>query len=117
VLTATLWVVAVGLSLLTDRLVADSGGPTGLGSASLSSTLRSPSGPRAWSSGPAPNAATDRSEPGAMTFRAYPGRTLMARAMTRIAMTSDRVDWTIMVSLAQRLTGRVSVGLKAVALV
>jgi hypothetical protein len=47
----------------------------------------------------------------------YPGRTLMARAITRIAITSDRVDWTIMVSLAHRWTGRVSVGLNAVALV
>ena len=28
----------------------------------------------------------------------------MARAMTRIAMTSDNVDWIIMVSLARRLT-------------
>ena len=54
---------------------------------------------------------------GAMTLRSYPGRTLMARAITRIAMTSDKVDWTIMVSLAHRLTGRVSVGLNAVALV
>jgi hypothetical protein len=42
---------------------------------------------------------------------------LMARARTRIAITSDRVDWTIMVSLAHRRTGRVSVGLNAVALV
>jgi hypothetical protein len=67
--------------------------------------------------GPRRTAATDGSEPGAMTLRSYPGRTLMARAMTRMAMTSDRVDWTIMVSLAQRRTGRVSVGLKAVALV
>ena len=40
----------------------------------------------------------------------------MARASTRMATTSDRVDWTIMVSLAHRRTGRVSVGLKAVAL-
>jgi len=47
----------------------------------------------------------------------YPGRTLMARAMTRIAITSDSDAWTIMVSLAHRLTGRVSVGLNAVALV
>ena len=41
----------------------------------------------------------------------------MARAMTRIAMTSDRVDWTIMVRLAPRLTGWVWVGLNAGALV
>jgi hypothetical protein len=41
----------------------------------------------------------------------------MARAITRIAVTSDRVDWTIMVSLAHRRTVRVSVGLNAVALV
>ena len=41
----------------------------------------------------------------------------MARAMTRIAITSDSDAWTIMVSLAHRLTGRVSVGLNAVALV
>ena len=47
----------------------------------------------------------------------YPGRTLMALAMTRIAITSDSDAWTIMVSLAHRLTGRVSVGLNAVALV
>jgi hypothetical protein len=32
----------------------------------------------------------------------------MARASTRIAITSDRVDWTIIVSLAHRRTGRVS---------
>ena len=47
----------------------------------------------------------------------YPGRTLMARAITRIAITSDSAAWTIMVSLAHRRTGRVSVGLNAVALV
>jgi hypothetical protein len=47
----------------------------------------------------------------------YPGRMLMARARTRMAITSDRVDWIIMVSLAHRRTGRVSVGLNAVALV
>jgi hypothetical protein len=41
----------------------------------------------------------------------------MARAITRIAITSERVDWTIIVSLAHRRTGRVSVGLKAVAFV
>ena len=41
----------------------------------------------------------------------------MARATTRIAITRDRVDWTIIVSLAHRRTGRVSVGLKAVELV
>jgi hypothetical protein len=41
----------------------------------------------------------------------------MALAITRIAMTSDSADWTSMVSLAQRRTGRVSVGLNAVALV
>lgn len=41
----------------------------------------------------------------------------MALAITRIAITSDSADWTIMVSLAQRRTGRVSVGLNAVALV
>jgi hypothetical protein len=35
--------------------------------------------------------------------------------MTRIAITNDRADWTSMVSLAHRRTGRVSVGLKAVA--
>jgi hypothetical protein len=45
-LTATLWVVAVVLHLLADRLITNSGGPTGLGSASLLSTLRSPDGPR-----------------------------------------------------------------------
>ena len=42
---------------------------------------------------------------------------MMARASTKIAITSDRVDWTIIVSLAHLRTGRVSVGLKAVALV
>ena len=47
----------------------------------------------------------------------HTGRMLMARASTRMAITSDRVDWTIMVSLAHRLTGKVSVGLNAVALV
>jgi uncharacterized membrane protein len=41
----------------------------------------------------------------------------MPRATTRIAFTSDSADWTIIVSLAHRLTGRVSVGLNAVALV
>jgi hypothetical protein len=41
----------------------------------------------------------------------------MARAMTRMAMTSDRLAWTIIDSFAQRRTGRVSVGLNAVALV
>jgi uncharacterized membrane protein len=41
----------------------------------------------------------------------------MALAITRIAITSDSADWTIMVSLAHVLTGRVSVGLNAVALV
>ena len=41
----------------------------------------------------------------------------MGRASTRMAMTSDRADWTIMVSLAHRRTGRASVGPKAVALV
>ena len=40
----------------------------------------------------------------------------MALAMTRMAITSDRADWTIIVSLAHRRTGRVSVGLNAVAL-
>lgn len=34
---------------------------------------------------------------------------LMARASTRMAMTSDRVDWTIMASLAHHRT-RESVG-------
>lgn len=47
----------------------------------------------------------------------YPGKTLMARAITRMAITSERVDWTIIVSLSHCRTGRVSVGLKAVAFV
>jgi SulP family sulfate permease len=47
----------------------------------------------------------------------YPGRMLIARASTRIAITSDNAAWTIMVSLAHLRTGRVSVGLNAVALV
>lgn len=34
-LTATLWVVAFGLHLLADRLITNSGGPTGLGDASI----------------------------------------------------------------------------------
>ena len=34
-LTATLWVVAFGLHLLADRLITNSGGPTGLGGASI----------------------------------------------------------------------------------
>ena len=41
----------------------------------------------------------------------------MAWAITRIAITSDSADWTIIVSLAHRRTGRVSVRLNAVALV
>lgn len=55
---------------------------------------------------------TSRREPGS-----YPGRTLMARATTRIAITSDSAAWIIIVSLAHLLTGRVSVGLNAVVLV
>jgi hypothetical protein len=39
----------------------------------------------------------------------HPGRMLMARASTRMAMTNDRVDWTIMASLAHHRT-RESVG-------
>jgi len=34
-----------------------------------------------------------------------------------MAITSDSVDWIIIVNLAQRRTGRVSVGLNAMALV
>lgn len=34
-LTATLWVVAFGLHLLADRLITNSGGPKGLGGASI----------------------------------------------------------------------------------
>jgi uncharacterized membrane protein len=41
----------------------------------------------------------------------------MARAITRMAITSDVIACTIIVSLAHRMTGRVSVGLNAVALV
>ena len=47
----------------------------------------------------------------------YPGRTLTARATTRIAVTSDTTDSAIMAIFAQVLTGSVSVGLNAVALV
>jgi hypothetical protein len=52
-----------------------------------------------------------------LTSGAYPGRTLMALAMTKIAITRDTTDWTIMVIFAQVRTGSVSVGLKAVAFV
>lgn len=45
------------------------------------------------------------------------GRTLTARATTRIAVTSDTTDSTIMVIFAHVFTGSVSVGLNAVALV
>ena len=46
-----------------------------------------------------------------------PGSTLMARAITRIAVTNDTTDSTIIVIFAHVCTGRVSVGLNAVAFV
>src|SRR5262245_11724634 len=48
---------------------------------------------------------------------AYPGNTLIARAMTRMAVINEITDSTIIVIFAQTRTGSVSVGLKAVALV
>ena len=45
------------------------------------------------------------------------GSTLTARAMTRMAVTSDTADCSIIATLAQRDSGIVSVGLKAAALV
>ena len=42
---------------------------------------------------------------------------LTARAMIITAITSDSADWTIIAIFAHRFTGRVSVGLNAVALV
>ena len=47
----------------------------------------------------------------------YPGRMPMAREMTSRPITSDVAASIIIVSLAQVLTGKVSVGLNAVALV
>ena len=47
----------------------------------------------------------------------YPGRMPMAREMTSRPITSDVAASTIIVSLAQVFTGKVSVGLNAVALV
>jgi hypothetical protein len=46
-----------------------------------------------------------------------PVMTLTARATTRATVMREMADWLSMVSLAQRVSGRVSVGLKAVALV
>ena len=48
---------------------------------------------------------------------AYPGSTLIARAMTRMAVINEITDSTIIVIFAQIRTGKVSVGLKAVAFV
>ena len=45
------------------------------------------------------------------------GKMLMARDTTRATVTSDTVDWVIIVSLAHSDIGSVSVGLNAVALV
>ena len=42
---------------------------------------------------------------------------LIARAITRIAVTSEITDWAIMAIFGQVRTGRVSVGLNAVAFV
>jgi hypothetical protein len=47
----------------------------------------------------------------------YPGSTLIARAMTRMAVINEITDSIIIVSFAQVRTGNVSVGLKAVAFV
>jgi hypothetical protein len=62
------------------------------------------------------SAGGERHELDAEPF-AYPGRTLIARASTRTAVTSDTAAWTSNVILAHLLTGSVSVGLNAVALV
>jgi hypothetical protein len=50
-------------------------------------------------------------------IRDYPGKTLMALAITRIAASSDTNDSSIIAIFAQVLTGRLSVGLNAVAFV
>lgn len=60
---------------------------------------------------------TERREGEARVALSYPGRMLIARAITRMATTSDTADSTIMVIFAQILSGRVSVGLNAVAAV
>ena len=48
---------------------------------------------------------------------AYPGSTLIARAMTRMAVINEITDSPIIVIFAHVCTGSVSVGLKAVAFV
>ena len=42
---------------------------------------------------------------------------LTARAMTRLRMASDAIDWVVIASLPHRASGITSVGLSAVALV
>ena len=54
---------------------------------------------------------------GGRSLMPYPGSTLIARAMTRMAVINEITDSTNIVIFAQIRTGKVSVGLKAVAFV
>lgn len=104
------WLPAASASATTHRMgrvTSDTKLPTGLVREFLRAAIPDSE----------PKAVAVGDQSGLGRFSAYPGNTLIARAITRIAVISEITASAIIVILAHIRTGSVSVGLNAVAFV